>query len=70
MSDKKAQSGKTGAASGELSAEQLDDVSGGTAISPAVVARNLLTPKATTTGGSIAEGDTIGGDGMPDQKTG
>ena len=70
MPDKKAQPGKTAPVSGELSAEQLDDVSGGMAISPAVVARNLLTPKATTTGGSIAQGDTFNGGDMPSAETG
>ena len=54
----------------ELVDEQLDKVSGGMAISPAVTSRNALTPSTGMTAGSIAEGDTIGGDGMPDQKTG
>ena len=55
---------------GELGDDQLDKVSGGLGISPAVTSRKILTPATGTTGGSIAEGDTIGGDGMPDQKTG
>lgn len=54
----------------ELSDEQLAKASGGQAISGAVVVKNKLSVPTGTTGGSIAEGDTIGGDGMPDAQTG
>lgn len=54
----------------ELSDEQLAKASGGMGINAGVVAKNKLTPSTGTTAGSIAEGDTIGGDGMPDEKTG
>lgn len=56
--------------SDELTDEQLAKASGGQAISGAVVAKNKLSVPTGTTGGSIAEGDTIGGDGMPDAHTG
>ena len=71
MADTKIQTEKSKAASGELSADQLDNVSGGMGISAAVQAKNALKPAGTSSGPvSIAAGDTIGGDGMPDAQTG
>jgi hypothetical protein len=54
----------------ELSDEQLAKASGGMTINAGVAAKSKLTVSTGMTAGSIAEGDTIGGDGMPDAKTG
>lgn len=70
MSSEKPKAATSKPIADELGEEHLDKVSGGMGISPAVTSRNLLTPSTGTTAGSIAEGDTIGGDGMPDAKTG
>jgi hypothetical protein len=71
MTDKTTHKDHPKAASGELSADQLDDVSGGMGISAAVQAANKLKPAGTSLGPvSIAAGDTVGGDGMPDPQTG
>ena len=68
----KAKPGKIGldTSGDELTDEQLAKASGGMGINAGVAAKTAMTVSTGMTAGSIAEGDTIGGDGMPDPKTG